>query len=409
MTKKMNNKPSAKRKLLPAIGMLTVSAMMLSSSTYAWFTMSKEVSLTGIQMTASVPADLQISLGNNMGAAAYAPLAGTITASTAESGKLRLTAMTAPGNKDADVDWSNTVALSDYYTFGKLTPATSINGENIFFTADSTIVGKTLKTEKVNNVDTITASFTQANKSGTNYTAAAAFNASKGTAATFTDPYANSGAYFIDIPVWFRTSSETETALGVKVTITPRENTAGNRTGEGSREDLYKAVRVAVLPSVGTVATTANTTDSLTGVEDVVGKGSSTTELKSGVLYDTAVDATLGAAAGYYRTAAGANITDSTKRISDAYTINAETSGTTNTWAKVTYVTQGTAVGSAGDTVVVVPAAVHTKQNYGGAARYTIRVWIEGEDVNCWNATAGQDFNIDLRFFNASATADPNA
>ena len=64
MTKQNNEKKSnARRKLIPAIGMLTVSAMMLSSTTYAWFTMSREVEVTGIQLAATVPEDIQISLG----------------------------------------------------------------------------------------------------------------------------------------------------------------------------------------------------------------------------------------------------------------------------------------------------------------------------------------------------------
>ena len=34
---------SAKKKLIPAVAMLTTSAVMLSTATYAWFTMSREV------------------------------------------------------------------------------------------------------------------------------------------------------------------------------------------------------------------------------------------------------------------------------------------------------------------------------------------------------------------------------
>lgn len=32
---------SAKKKLIPAVAMLTTSAVMLSTATYAWFTLSK--------------------------------------------------------------------------------------------------------------------------------------------------------------------------------------------------------------------------------------------------------------------------------------------------------------------------------------------------------------------------------
>ncbi|MBQ4464630.1 MAG: hypothetical protein II916_01510, partial [Oscillospiraceae bacterium] len=57
---------SPAKKLIPAAGSLMISAVMLASSTYAWFTMSREVEVTGIKMTASVPANLQVSIGNNM-------------------------------------------------------------------------------------------------------------------------------------------------------------------------------------------------------------------------------------------------------------------------------------------------------------------------------------------------------
>lgn len=58
MTKK---KTSAKKKLLPAAGMLALSAAMLASSTYAWFTMNKEVSVTSMQVQAKADQGLLIN------------------------------------------------------------------------------------------------------------------------------------------------------------------------------------------------------------------------------------------------------------------------------------------------------------------------------------------------------------
>ena len=54
---------SAKKKLIPAVAMLTTSAVMLSTATYAWFTMSREVEVTGIKLTATTPQTIEISLG----------------------------------------------------------------------------------------------------------------------------------------------------------------------------------------------------------------------------------------------------------------------------------------------------------------------------------------------------------
>ena len=59
--KTTKKKSSATKKLLPAIGMLTISATMLATSTYAWFTMNKEVEVTGMKMKAKAEAGLLIN------------------------------------------------------------------------------------------------------------------------------------------------------------------------------------------------------------------------------------------------------------------------------------------------------------------------------------------------------------
>jgi len=65
MTKK-NNANSARRKLIPAVGMLVASAMMLSSSTYAWFSMNDTVTATGMTVQAkSNNTFLLINTGDN--------------------------------------------------------------------------------------------------------------------------------------------------------------------------------------------------------------------------------------------------------------------------------------------------------------------------------------------------------
>ncbi len=60
--KKTNKKNSTARKLLPAFAMLTVSAISLSSATYAWFSMNKEVSVSSMSISAkSADAIIEIS------------------------------------------------------------------------------------------------------------------------------------------------------------------------------------------------------------------------------------------------------------------------------------------------------------------------------------------------------------
>ncbi|MBR1897450.1 MAG: hypothetical protein IJ825_01080 [Oscillospiraceae bacterium] len=108
-SEKRSEKNSARRKLIPAIGMLTVSAMMLSSSTYAWFTMNKEVEVYGMELKTKVGANLLICSDN---------VEANYSAATLHEGRMGLlepvssingttgsffytTNATARGNKDA--------------------------------------------------------------------------------------------------------------------------------------------------------------------------------------------------------------------------------------------------------------------------------------------------------------------
>lgn len=66
MNKNTNTKKntSARKKLIPAIGMLMISGSMLATSTYAWFTMNKTVTVTGMEMKTKVSGNLLICSDN---------------------------------------------------------------------------------------------------------------------------------------------------------------------------------------------------------------------------------------------------------------------------------------------------------------------------------------------------------
>ena len=53
------------RKLLPALSMLLISALLMGSSTFAWFSMNTTVSATGMKATAVAPSSLLISVTNS--------------------------------------------------------------------------------------------------------------------------------------------------------------------------------------------------------------------------------------------------------------------------------------------------------------------------------------------------------
>ena len=52
------------RKLIPAVVMLLVSAVLMSTASFAWFSMNKEVTATGMTVTATTPASLEIATSN---------------------------------------------------------------------------------------------------------------------------------------------------------------------------------------------------------------------------------------------------------------------------------------------------------------------------------------------------------
>lgn len=53
------------KKLIPALCMLLVSAVMLGSTTFAWFSMNRTVTATGMEIKAEVPTQLLISADNS--------------------------------------------------------------------------------------------------------------------------------------------------------------------------------------------------------------------------------------------------------------------------------------------------------------------------------------------------------
>lgn len=312
---------SAKKKLIPAVAMLTTSAVMLSTATYAWFTMSREVEVTGIKLTATTPQTIEISLGQ-------ATTSNTLTHGVEA---------TAPNSDDM---WTHTAATgSVYQDFGKLIPVSSVDGFNMFYTEKATENGK--KVSDVPNPFTKaeTAVGWEFKEGGKSAETGAVVNAAE-----------NDGSgYYLDIPVWFRTTSTDAVTLGFEVEIK-------NSSDDDTKSVLYKAARVAILPETKS----AQKVFSETGAK----------YYKDGKAVATA-GATLAASYGDVSAATEATVTGGKVTNPDATT-------------QVATVTASTGTG------------------YGGAVKYYIRVWLEGEDEACWNANAGQDFVINLKFHDLS-------
>lgn len=398
---KQENKNSAKKKLIPAVAMLTTSAIMLSTSTYAWFTMSREVEVNNIQMTATVPEDIQISLGEIA--------EHTETISLAKNGGYLKTNTTnvalAPQN---DYDWSNTADISHYYRFGNLIPASSNNGNNIFFTNDASGVGRTMKegakfyqasaglTAYGTGTDSAVSGNDDASAvahiiTGTEDTFKAETNStySKSTSWNVT----NDDGYYIDIPVWLRTTSLN--AQDIYVTGYVKDKTT--ESNDNDDDDLYKAVRVAIL---------GGETDNGAGITG--GGGTGLVVLKDAgseatpTYYSTKPDMTseFGILDSDNYSGNGTN-TDKSKtgaigRIEQTGKIYGVSGTGTSNIGEWTEVTEST-VNDGDDKVVTIPGATNSTTP-GTAKKLIIRVWLEGEDGNCWNENAGQDWDISLKF-----------
>ena len=323
---------SAKKKLIPAVAMLTTSAVMLSTATYAWFTMSREVDVTGIKLTATTPQTIEVSLGK-------ATAGATITSKTEA---------TAPG--DDEKLWSNKAATSSVYsTFGKLIPASSTDGLNLYYTTKATENGKNVDISGENAF----IKATETNNAGWTFQADGKSSAEEKNLTADTD----GEGYYLDIPVWFRTTSVEDVKLGVDVTVKDP-----NKDNDDTKGDLYKATRVAILKEDRSAANGGV----FLGAE---------TDVDTGYYKGKAVRAATGSSENdYYGT-----VTTATEVI--------ESNGkVTNTATEVATV-KGVGTGKTG---------------YGTPTKYYIRVWLEGEDVYCWNANAGQSFTVDLKFYDLS-------
>ncbi|MGN0114901.1 MAG: hypothetical protein ACI396_06200, partial [Acutalibacteraceae bacterium] len=216
--------------------MLVVSAIMLSTATYAWFTMNKEVEVTGLKMQATAGDSLEISLG------AYDE--GTSKFTTGAPTKV-------------DKSWKRAIDVDQYYAkVGKLKPASSDDATKIYYVPEA-------KVEQGGRVVVDGATITAA-------TSGADLILDKDVVPDTDVVFGIGGneGYYIDVPMWIRTNNNTsDTNIGCKVTITDPNETNGS--------ELVKAVRVAILPTgkASDSNTIADLTNKASGGVVTIGSG----------------------------------------------------------------------------------------------------------------------------------------
>jgi hypothetical protein len=349
--------------------------------------MSREVEVKNIQMTATTPEDIQISLGHLTNPVkGYVDNSGLLTKAGGDNADNGNVQTPNAGNNSTDMlDWSNSVDISAYYSLGKILPASSYNGASIYFTPDANGVGQTLSdgAKFYTAANALTAQTESTTNLGTN----------AGTGSLMTTLHAKTASddawtgkqdaigwnntkddgYYVDIPVWIRTSSQTAQNITVDAYVIPKGATSTTAAAEGDR-DLYKAVRVAILDTSGN-------TSKLLAVKDGLNRTEGADQYKVLASPYEATDTVF--TEGYYNRAAAPS---SGKNAVSAVS----TEGTdAPTYADAQQYT---------NTVRVAQLAAGNGTTYGAATKLIIRVWLEGEDVDCWNANAGQDFSINLKF-----------
>ena len=177
----------------------------------------------------------------------------------------------------------------------------------------------------------------------------------------------NDDGYYVDIPVWLRTSSKESLNVYVSGFVTDKSEENLDDT-----DDLYKAVRVAILTNAGAV--------------------------DQGCLTLADGGDTLASTGHYPANSNSANILDSanynsrqTTTTTGIYAVDGLGNSNGGAWATIT---ENNA--SSGKEVAALTAGTGTA--YGTPTKLIIRVWLEGEDGNCWNDNAGQDWSISLKF-----------
>ena len=354
-------KGSTAKKLMPAAMMLAVSASMLGTSTYAWFTMNKVVEVTGLQMQATSSSGLEISMG----------ALGTPSATKAVS-------VNTPAK--GDISWKRTINVKEYYTsVGKLLPASSDDALDIYTVPAADVYAG-------GHAVTAGATISAATKAESANLNLQTYGTGTGYAPIALDETTGAEGNYIDIPMWIRSSNQADTPVYATVTITDPN------TNNGS--DLIKAVRVALIP----IATADEETDSC----DVSYASSSYTTGSA------TVSPLSGSAASIFGLKANGQSTamdspaDTDWPTYHGKVINATgdyvVSGTGATLGTTTILeARGVGTGAITPTnpVFTIPAA--TADDYGRVG-FVARIWLEGESIYCEDATANQDWNIEFHF-----------
>lgn len=367
-----------------------VVIVAIAVGTAAWFASNREVSGNNMMVTTEVPEYVQISIGRTSDVVLndtddYLVLSGQAVQTPRET------------ETDSSYDWSNRVNISNYYRFGRLIPASSDSGRHILFTPDAAGTGKNLKKQPrffradgESDGDIKTVQGIAQNVADTDSlmaTAHAYGSAAEKQQESFWNGYTrstswyntNDDGYYTDIPIWLRTNAESDISLSVEGYVTKKNGTL--QTGENS-DALYKAVRVALLKEQDSewipvvLADETGKAKNIIPIQDADDYGHSDQSILDTENYTVTRDTE-------------GSITDN--KLFGIQLLNASSIRQAANY--VEYLPYN------GESVVTLAAPSESEADgWGEAVKLMIRIWLDGDDKDCWNATAGQDWSIHLKF-----------
>ena len=389
-----------RKKIITNLVLLMSAAfvVLLALGTMAWFRMNKNLESSGLSVSMSVPEMIQISLGKTNGSVQNPIfLNDAESLLVSENGVVLEPRTDAQGNEEI-YDWIQWIDISNYYAFGRLFPASSDSGEHILFTPDGADTGRNLKTNarfyqadgyKDADLKKKKKSITSDDQNSLMATAYPFQTADEKSSEDFGGKYVKSRAwydtnddgYFVDIPIWLRTNYKNPegVALAVEGYITQKDG----QILDDDEEALYKAVRIAILkedelgaliPAAEGAMAGADPTGNLIPLMNADAFGTNGASIMDSENYTIARKGDMDNPTAYYglhQTNANGIVQTENYRQYHAY------DGT------VSVIT----LGSAGD------------KEWSEKKKYWLRIWLDGDDKDCWNATAGQDWKIHLRFF----------
>lgn len=207
---------SGKKKIVSAAAMLMVSVIVLASASYAWFTMSREARVSNLELTASAPDNIQISIGSGI----------------AKDGDVDVVVPTDADWYVGEIDLADTT-VSQKYNVGKLLPASSLDGVKLYDIGDQTILDSTGAIKAG-----VTLKFTQLDAKDN--------QAKKYKTGSTPDAPTLKGyeGYFVDVPVWFKAPQAADATEPIKVYLN------GIKIEDAlpdDGKDISPSVRIAVL------------------------------------------------------------------------------------------------------------------------------------------------------------------